>query len=310
MASQPSSPNPYTTAAAQSGANMSAAGYNAVSGNANEVGPYGSSSYKMIEQVPIYQDGRIVSYAPRYERTTALSPDQQKLFGLETQSRYNVGSAAVEQTAKLRDQLNTRVDPSKWAEWQTNLGTEPIRQDTAPTDRRAIELAMMQSYDRNTDPAMRAQEAKLAARGMNPGSQGYGTFQRQTGDSRAEAIRNAYIASGNESRAAQGAFNDASTSRFNMNNILAAYYNNLRGAQMGEEFALRNQPINEITALMSGSQATVPTPQPFNPSTMQAPNIASYINQDYSNRAAQAAQTNQGLASLVGGGLRLGSAFM
>jgi hypothetical protein len=310
MASQPSSPNPYTTAAAQSAAGMSTAGYNAVSGNANEVNPFGSVSYKMIEQVPIYQDGRVVSYAPRYERTTALSPDQQKLLGLETQSKYNTSSAAVEQTAKLRDQLNTRVDPSKWASWQTDLSSQPIRQDTAPTDRRAIELAMMQSYDRNTDPALRAQESKLAARGLAPGSQGYGTYQRQTEDSRAEAIRNAYIASGNESRAAQGAFNDAATSRFNMSNILSSYYNNLRGSQMQEEFALRNQPINEITALMSGSQATIPQFQPFNPATMQAPNIASYINQDYSNRAAQAAQTNQGIASLLGGGLKLGSAFV
>ena len=309
MASQPSSPNPYTVANAQAGANMSAAGYNAVSGNANEVGPYGSSSYKMIEQVPIYQDGRIVSYAPRYERTTALSPDQQKLFGLEQQSRYNTGAAAVEQTAKLREQLNTRVDPNSWAQWGS-VGAEPIRQDTGPTDRRAIEQAMMQSYDRNTDPKQRAEDAKLAARGINPGAQGYGTVQRGREDARAEAIRNAYISSANEARAAQGAFNDASTSRFNMNNLIAAYYNNLRGAQMGEAFALRNQPINEITALMSGSQATVPQAQPFQGGTMAAPNIASYINQDYQNRATQANQTNQGIAGLVGGLGRLATGFM
>ena len=63
-------------------------------------------SYKAIEQVPIYgEGGQITGYAPRYERTTTLSPDQQKLLGLETQSKYNMGTTAVEQSANLREHL-------------------------------------------------------------------------------------------------------------------------------------------------------------------------------------------------------------
>lgn len=310
MASQPSSPNPYQTANAQTGTNVATAQANTISGNANEVNPYGSVSYKMIEQVPIYQNGQIVSYAPRYERTTALSPDQQKLLGLETQSKYNMGTTAVEQSAKLRNMLQTSVDPNSWTPFQTNLQGQDIRQDTGPTDRAAIERAMMQSYDRSTDIKNKAQEAQLAARGLSPGSKGYGTVQMQQGDNRAEALRQAYLASGNESRSAQAAFNDASINKFNMANTLASYYNNLRGAQMQEAFGLRNQPINEITALMSGAQATVPQFQPFQASSMQPANVASYINQDYQNRATQANQTNQGIAQLLGGGIKLGSAFI
>ena len=119
MVSQPSAPDPYATAAAQNQQNQSASQYNTASSNVNEVNPFGSVSYKAIEQVPIYTNGRVSGYAPRYERTTALSPDQQKLHGLETQGKYNMGTMAVEQSAELREHLkNNQLDPSKWQGWQ------------------------------------------------------------------------------------------------------------------------------------------------------------------------------------------------
>jgi len=82
MVSQPSAPDPYATAAAQNQQNQSASQYNSVSSNANEINPYGTVSYQAIEQVPIYTNGVVTGYAPRYQRTTTLSPDQQKLLGL------------------------------------------------------------------------------------------------------------------------------------------------------------------------------------------------------------------------------------
>src|SRR6187551_2675134 len=110
MVSQPSPPDPYATAAAQNSQNQSASQYNSVASNANEINPYGPVSYQAIEQVPIYTNGQVTGYAPRYQRTTALSPDQQKLLGLETQSKYNMGTVGVEQSAKLREHLNKGFD--------------------------------------------------------------------------------------------------------------------------------------------------------------------------------------------------------
>lgn len=267
--------------------------------------PFGTVSYQAIEQVPIYTNGQITGYAPRYQRTTTLSPDQQKLLGLETQGKYNLGVTAVEQSAKLRDHLNQSIDPSKWQSWQTGLQAQGLRQDQGPTDRAGIENAMMQSYNRSVAPTERAQEAQLAARGLNVGSKGYGTYQQGRDDSRAEAARQAYLASGDESRRAQAAYNDVATQRFNMDQALASYYNNLRGAQMQETMALRNQPINEITALMSGAQATIPQFQPFQGSPVQASNIAQYINDNYRANAASAAATNAGIFGLFGNLARL-----
>ncbi len=301
MVSQPQSPDPYATAAAQNSQNQFSSQYNSVAGNANEVNPYGTVSYKATEQVPIYTNGQISGYAPRYERTTTLSPDQQKLLGLETQGKYNMGTAAVEQSAKLREHLKGGVDTSQWTPWQTGLQTQNTRQDQTPTDRPAIEKAMMDSYNRTTAPQERAQEASLAARGLAPGSQGYGNYQMQRDDNRAEQARQAYIASGNESRAAEGAYNAASAQRYNMDQSLANYYNAMRGGQAQETYAQRNQPINEITALMSGGQATIPQFQGYQGSPVQASNIAQYINDNYKAQSSAAAQTNAGIFSMIGG---------
>jgi hypothetical protein len=304
MVSQPDPPNPYATAAAQSSASQAASQYNTVGGNANEVNPYGTVSYQAIEQVPIYTNGQVSGYAPRYQRTTTLSPDQQKLMGLETQSKYNTGTAAVEQSAKLREHLQGGIDQSQWSPWQTGMSTQPLRQDQGPTDRTAIEKSMMDSYNRSVAPTEKAQDAQLAARGLSPGGKGYGNYMMQRDDNRAEAARQAYLGSGNEARLAQGAFNDASTSRYNMSQSLANYYNQLRGGQMQESFALRNQPINETTALMSGSQATVPQFQPFQSSPVSAPNIGQYISDNYKQQSGAASQFNAGLFGLAGAGVK------
>jgi hypothetical protein len=306
MASQPSAPDPYATAAAQNAQNQSASQYSSVASNANEVNPYGTVSYQAIEQVPVYTNGQITGYAPRYQRTTTLSPDQQKLLGLETQGKYNLGTTAVEQSQRVRDTLNKPLDPSSWTPWQTNLQASNIRQDQAPTDRASVEQAMMDSYNRSVAPTEKAQEAQLAARGLAPGGKGYGNYQMQRDDSRAEQTRQAYLASGNEARANQAAYNDASTQQYNMANSLASYYNNLHGAQMQQDIALRNQPINETSALMSGSQATIPQFQPFQGSPVSASNIGQYISDNYKAQSAAASQTNAGIFSLLGGVAKLG----
>jgi hypothetical protein len=303
MASQPSAPDPYATAAAQNQQNQQASQYSTVAQNANEVNPYGSVSYNAVEQVPIYgANGQVTGYAPRYDKTTTLSPDQQKLLGLETQSKYNMGTVGVEQSAALRDHLNNNpVDPSAWTPWQTNVQTQNIRQDQTPTDRAAVEKAMMDSYNYNTAPQKQSQEAQLAARGLSPGGQGYGTYQKTAADADTNAANQAYLASGAESRANQTAYNDAATQKFNMDQSLASYYNNLRGAQAQEAYTARDQPINEITALMSGSQATIPQFQPFTGSPVNPSNIGQYISDNYKAQTAAAAQTNAGIFNMIGG---------
>jgi hypothetical protein len=310
MVSQPNAPDPFRTASAQNAQNAFASQFSTGSGNANEVNPYGSVSYNQTGQTPIYSNGQLTGYAPQWTKTTSLSPDQQKLLGLETQSKYNLGTAGVNQSAAVADTLSKPVDQSSWTPWQTSLPQQELRQDQGTTDRAGIEKAMMESYNRNVAPQEQAQEASLASRGLSPGATGYSQYQKTRDDSRAEAARQAYLASGNESRAAQAAYNDVGTQRFNMNQAANSYLNNLRGAQMQEAYQARSQPINELTALMSGSQATIPQFQAFQGSPVQASNIGQYISDNYRNQAQQAANTNAGIFGLAGGLTKLGVGMM
>jgi hypothetical protein len=278
-----------------------------------------------------------------------------------------------------------------------------IRQDSAPTNRSAIERAMMDRYNRDATSQNKQQDAQLAARGMDPGSAQYSSVQEDRDRSRTDAVNQSYLASGEESRAAQDAYNRAQEQRFGQgavqgqfknaaqqqaedqaaqragfanaaqmqrfqqnesnaqfgnqaqsqqfqemlaragfgnaaqaqrnqqNQEQAAFgntatqqnysnsinwtdlMNNLRGAQMGEKTNLRNQPLNEIAALMSGSQVTAPQFQPFSRQGVNAAPIGQYMGQNYQAQANAAANTNAGLfglgSSLITGGFGPGGFF-
>lgn len=78
----------------------------------------------------------------------------------------------------------------------------------------------------------------------------------------------------------------------------------------GQDFqtqqALRNQPINEITALMSGGQVSQPNFQGASSATIPTTDNAAIINQDYANRVAAANQQNAGVGAALSG---VGSLF-
>jgi hypothetical protein len=80
-----------------------------------------------------------------------------------------------------------------------------------------------------------------------------------------------------------------------------------RGAYMQEQFAQRNQPLNEIAALMSGSQVGQPnfvnTPGAQIPTT----DVAGLINQNFAQQLGIYQQQSQNTNQLIGGVLGLGA---
>lgn len=85
--------------------------------------------------------------------------------------------------------------------------------------------------------------------------------------------------------------------------------NDLRGRRLQENMALRNQPINEISALMSGGQVSLPQFSQWNAPQMAAPpvaqsvyNSAALANQQY---AMQVQQQNAQMGGLFGLGSSL-----
>jgi hypothetical protein len=303
MVSTPKPPNPYDTSAAQQNAEVGAGQASAIINNANQYTPWGNQTYSQAGWETVTGANGKPIKVPRYNQVTTLSPDQQALLGLQTQMQYNLGQTGVEQSSKLNKLLGTSMTTSGMQDWTKATAPGEIRQDQGPTDRAGIENAMLASYHRANDPQFAAQEASLAARGLSPGSQGYGTFQQGRDDSMGEAARQAYLASGQESRAAQDAYNTATTQKYQLGSDWASQMNNLRQGQLQEQIALRNQPINEITALLGSSQVTSPQFQPFSRQGINAANTGGYIQQNYGQQAANAAAFNQGLFGLGSAGL-------
>lgn len=300
MASSPKPPNPYDTAAAQQASELGASQASGIINNPNIQNAYGSVNHTLAGYEVVYDAKGKPQYVPRYTRSETLSPDQMKLLGLETQTKANSGQAGVLASSQLADMFKTQLDPSQWQAWQMSQAPGEVRQDQAPTDRAAVEDAMMSRYREAAGKQRTAEDAQLAARGLNPGSQGYG----QVADTRAradtDAQMQAFLASGNESRSAQGAYNAAELQRYQMGSDHASFANQLRQAQQQGDTALRAQLPNEIAALMGLGQVTVPQFSPFSRQGINAAPIGDYINQNYQQQLQSTQAFNQGLFGLAG----------
>jgi hypothetical protein len=296
MGKTPKPPDPYATAEAQSNANFKNAQQNFGFQNINEYNPYGSKTYNQTGWYDVVDPttGRTTK-TPQYSSYVNLAPGEQDILNKNTAMRSNIGQIGVEQSGRLQQHLAQNFDPKDLQAWKMAAAPGAIRQDQGPTDRAAIEQAMMASRQRAVAPQQAAEDVQLAARGLSPGGQGYGTVQQGREDAASEATRQAYLASGGESRAAQEAYNAATQQRYQLGADWATQANQLHQAQMQEAMARRNQPINEVMALLGGAGVNTPQFQPFQGSTMQAPNIGQYIYDNYNAKAQQSANNMSGM---------------
>jgi hypothetical protein len=296
MNSQPDPPDPYEQASAQQSANVGSSAASAIINNANERNPYGSVTYNQIGTGQVTDaQGKPIT-VPRYERVTELSPEQQNLLRLQTGMQTNLGELGVSQSARLQGLLGTNLDTSGIEDW--NRGTAPRQASWDPNaysaDRQKVEDATFNRYATQIAPERAKQAATLAARGLDPGSQGWGGAQDVNARQDTDASMAAILAGGQEQSRLLGEERAGWAQGQDYTNFL----NTLRGAQLGEKQTIRNAPINEIAALMSGSQVSAPSFQPFSRQGVDAAPIGQYIGQNYANQANAAANTNAGIFGL------------
>ena len=296
MVSQPKSPDPYETAAAQQNANIGSSAASAIINNANENNPYGSVKYSNIGYETVYDAQGKPQKVPRYQRDVTLSPEQQGLLNLSNQTQTNLGQLGVSQSSRLQGLLGQEMNTEGLQDWSTGTAPKAYDENAYAAQRDQVTNALMERYRAQTEPQRQAQEAQLAARGLAPGSQNWGSVQdaqnRQDTDQTAAAV----VAGGAE----QSRMLSDERAGNQQQQDYASFLNNLRSGQLQERQAVRNQPINEISALMSGSQVTVPQFQQFSRQGVDPAPIGQYINQDYQNKVNAANATNQGLFGLGG----------
>lgn len=193
------------------------------------------------------------------------------------------------QEIALNDQQQQTLDQSQQA--QTNLAglasaqsgflkdylAEPASFDTGAIEGRLAELGESR-LDPRFDRERASLEGRLANQGLQPGSAAW--------------------------EAQMGEFNRAKDDAYN------GLYLSGRGQAMSELMAERNQPINEITALLSGSQVASPGVSPALPQSMPTTDIAGLVNSNYNQRLDAWSAQQSGRNSLMGGLFGLGASFI
>jgi hypothetical protein len=88
---------------------------------------------------------------------------------------------------------------------------------------------------------------------------------------------------------------------FNAEQAKIAAQNTQRTQALNEAYAARNQPLNEIAALMSGSQITGPSFVPTQGQSIPTVDYAGLVGQDYQNRLGAYNTKQAGAGALLGG---------
>jgi len=293
MVSSPKAPDPYKTAQAQQGAELMASESSAIINNPNEYSPYGQVNYDIAGWEQVKDAKGQTMLVPRYNRRVTLSPGEQKIADLDTATRTNLGTAASQVSATLPDYFSKSVDKSGWTPWATG------HEFNEATDRPAIERAIMGRQEEAMGKRATAEDVQLAARGLNPGSAQYG----ETDDARRRALtdaqQQAYLASGGEAR-----------QNYQVAQSHWDQLNQLRQAQEQSSYAERNQKLNEIAALITGSQVNLPQFSPYSRQGINAAPIGQYIQDNYAQKSANANAFNQGLFGVAGAALGAGGYAM
>lgn len=372
----PQAPDPRTTAAAQTGTNVSTAIANAALGNVNQVTPNGSLTYSQSGSTKFTDPTSGASYdIPTYTATTSLSPQQQAIADQNNSASLNLATTANNQSAFLNDYLGKRVDTSGIPGVVYGVGKGPgMTNEIAATsggiqygfgdagpitktygtdfsaDRQRTEDAMFSRLNPQIDRQRAAEETRLQNQGIRVGSTAWQSamddFNRGVNDQRTGIV----LAGGQEQsrlvgleaqraafeNAAQGQNydqlmgrtvlnNDAQAQEFGQNAQKAAFKNaaqqqwygqasnnvamnnNARAQAISEIYADRNQPINEISALMNGSAVQSPNFVSTNMPSIPTVDYAGLVQQNYQSKMQAWQQQQAQKQSTLGGLFGLGA---
>ena len=283
--SAPAAPDPYATAAAQAASNKETAVAQSLLNQVNEYTPYGQSVYT--------KRGEPVDGIQQFDRTTTLDPAQQAIVDQQTAISGQLNELAGDQITRVGDSL---TNPYSYE----GMPDAPVADATA---RQQTIDAINSQYASRLDPrfadAQTALETQLANQGIGVGSDAYTKAMESQNRSRNDAY--------------QSAMNAAITGGGAEQSRLFGLQGNARERAIQEYERIRNAPLNEVAALMSGTQINNPTFSAIPQTGVSPTDLTGAINTAYqgnvNNYATQVGANNAatgglfGLAGAVGGGL-------
>lgn len=265
----PAPPDPRVVAQAQTGSNLASAIGSAYLGNANQVTPWGTTTFTptsfntVTENTPDGRGGSIGnSYqVPQFTQTTTLSPQQQILFDQQNQIDQSLNATALNQANRIGGILSTPYTGAGLPDTgNLSPGNRPNYINT-PTDRpdlvtslgdtnyeqarRDVENAI---YSRMEPQLLRQREGlenRLVNQGLTPGTEAYNRAidveTRAANDARQQAV----LAGGQEqSRLFNIALQDANFRNqalqqgFTNEEDVRRYYNQMASQAFGDQLNL------------------------------------------------------------------------
>lgn len=269
----PAAPDYVGAAQAQGGANLDAAIAQGILNRPNEVTPLGSRNWNQTGSYNV--GGRAV---PIFTGTTAFTPTGQKLYDTNIATQQELGNLGLQGAQKANQILGQ----------QFNVGQIPGIERTGNFDRESIYNSLVARAEGQNTQDRDAARSQLVAQGIPVGSEAYNremaSLDRRLNDARQQA----HLGAGQQ----QSQQLDA------------------RRQMIQEALLNRQTPLNEISALRSGSQVQQPNFQPYaaNANVQAAPLFAGQ--QAQGNAAMQNYQTQSDQYNAMMSGLfRLGSAM-
>ena len=257
--SAPQPPDPTKTAQAQTASNVDTARASAQLAAVNQNSPYGTVSYTQTPSNVNVGGANI----PSYTQNVTLSPEQQSLYnkttGIEGQA-LDTGAAGLAGASKV---LSTPFGIP------AGVPSLPLSASDFATQGQQAQDAAMQRFNQDWTRQQADTRSNEVNEGILPGSEQYTYNEDMLNRARNDALAQA-IGVGNQQQ-----------------NTLFQQAGQARQQALGEAQLMRNQPINELTALLGTSQIQTPSGAPNFGVSVAPTNVAGITNAGYQNQLAQ-----------------------
>lgn len=352
MVSTPKAPSATATAAAQAEYNQNTATTQQLLNMTNQVTPYGTLTYNQTGNSTFTgADGKTYT-VPQYTQTTTLNPQQQATLNSTESAAGNIANTANSLSASGLSSLSQPVDTSGAPTLQTSLGsgyssspggnystalgsgyTTSFGGDTSQAYQDA-KNAVLDQYTPTLDRNSEATRAREIASGIRPGTAAYTANEQTIGDNytraadqatqTAQSVENQLF----NQQAQQAQFTDSSLlnqmdaqnsaslqgQQFSNSALLnnANFDNSANSQWLQNYYTQRDQPLNELSALLSGSQVTnATTGASSTPQTNVAGvDYSGLVEQNYQDQLNQSNQLTSGLFSLGTGLMGVGGSYL
>jgi len=317
----------------RTGTNVATSIANANLGLVNQIDPSTSLTYDKTGSYT-WKDpvSKKTFTVPKYTATTKYTGDAKRAYEATLATQKNLGQMGEQQSGALMSHLSQPFqlgDPNYTRpDLQTSVDPVDVRRSYGGEendfidDRQRVEQALMERMNPYIEQDRERLRTQLVNQGFRQGSEGYDRAQfeqeRQINDARLGAILNAGAEQsrlmGQEAQRA-GFQNAAAGQVFDMGMAGAQFGNQAQQQNLQNDMSIqnwldsralqnRNQPINEISALLSGSQVAPPQFNITAPSAMPTTDYAGIANDSYRNNLAawqqNTANNNRNLASILG----------